>query len=526
MNLRATFLFLLLPGTLASVALAEPKPARVVEAATKPGDKWVAYPTRTLADLVGGADIKPDAGLSQYGGLASRREKVTGFFHTTNRNGRWWLVDPEGCLFLHRGVASVSLPRAPGAQAAWKEKFGSETNWAQRTTDWLRTNSFNGLGAWADSDRLRAANPPLVYTRIWNFMSGYGKKRGGTHRQPGHTGYPNDCIFVFDPGFEEFCDEQAKQLEAGKDDPWLLGHFSDNELPFRREALRNYLALPTTDAGQVAARAFLTQRHGAQATARDITPEDEQDFLGMVAARYFQIVSRAIKKHDPNHLYLGSRFHGQALRLPELFKACGGHVDVVSVNYYHAWTPDPDRLAMWERESGRPVLITEWYAKGADSGLANTSGAGWLVKSQRERGMFYENFTLALLESRVCVGWDWFKYIDNDPADAQADPSNQDSNKGILSNRYEPYRPLLDSMKRINERTYGLVDYLAKTNRQTGLKVADVDNVFDTHHHDDHWFGLVHFPEARWFAAPRKLPTPSIGLNGWGVDIDIDFLRT
>jgi len=66
---------------------------------------------------------------------------------------------------------------------------------------------------------------------------------------------------------------------------------------------------------------------------------------------------------------------------------------------------------------------------------------------------------LGLLESRVCVGWDWFKYADNDPGETGADPSNRDSNKGILSNRYEPYVPLLEAMKRINERTYSLVEY-------------------------------------------------------------------
>ena len=114
---------------------------------------------------------------------------------------------------------------------------------------------------------------------------------------------------------------------------------------------------------------------------------------------------------------------------------------------------------MWERESGKPVLITEWYAKGADSGLANTSGAGWLVKTQRDRGRFYENFTLSLLESKGCVGWHWFKYIDNDPEDTKADPSNRDSNKGVVSNRYEPHADLLTAMKRINERTYRLIEH-------------------------------------------------------------------
>jgi glyoxylase-like metal-dependent hydrolase (beta-lactamase superfamily II) len=57
----------------------------------------------------------------------------------------------------------------------------------------------------------------------------------------------------------------------------------------------------------------------------------------------------------------------------------------------------------------------------------------------------------------------------------------------------------------------------AELDRRTGVKVADIDAVFVTHHHDDHWFGLVHFPEAKWFAAPevadainrtKRLPKP------------------
>ncbi len=92
---------------------------------------------------------------------------------------------------------------------------------------------------------------------------------------------------------------------------------------------------------------------------------DERDFLAFVVDRYYRIVSRAIKRLDPNHLFLGSRFHGSDLDPAEVFRAAGPHLDVVSVNYYRAWTPDPKKLAMWERESGKPVLITEWYAKGA-----------------------------------------------------------------------------------------------------------------------------------------------------------------
>jgi len=449
-----TELLLLLLATCAAVRATVP-----VEVATKPAGPWKIYPTRTLDDLPAMLAVKPDADLDRFGGLRSRTAKATGFFRAEKIDGRWWLVDPEGGLFIHKAVVSVTQLRTPGALAALKEKFGDDAGWAAKTTALLKEHGFNGTGAWTDNTRLRATSTPVVYSAIWNFMAGYGKKRGGTFQQPGHTGYPGDCIFVFDPEFETFCDEHAKQLAATKDDPWLLGHFSDNEFPLKREMLANYLKLPAGDPGRAAVEKWLRERHGAAAIAKDITDQDKQDFLQLVTDRYLGIVGRAIRKYDPNHLYLGSRFHGAGLKLPETFRAAGAHLDVIAVNYYHAWSPDPELMAMWTRESGRPVIITEWYAKGMDAvGLANVSGAGWVVKTQKDRGRFYENFTLGLLESRTCVGWHWFKYGDNDPADTKADPSNTDSNKGIVTNRYAPYPDLLAAMKRVNDRTYRLVD--------------------------------------------------------------------
>ena len=430
-----------------------------VEATLKPGGTWKPYPTRTVADFPSTLRSQTDTGLSRYGGLQARRVTATGFFYPTNINGRWWLVDPEGCLYIDKSVVSVTPLRTPGAKAALAEKYGNETNWATRTAALLHDHGFNGLGAWSDTDRFTNVSPRLVYTRIWNFMSSYGKKRGGTFQLPGHTGYPKDCIFVFDPEFETFCDEHARQLAGTKDDPWLLGHFSDNEMPLKRGALTNYLSLPEKDPGYQAALKWLKSRHGPNTSIKDITDQDQLDFLRVVVDRYYRIVSKAVKKYDPNHLFLGSRFHGSDLARPEIFEAAGPYLDVIAVNYYSAWTPAPERLAMWVRASGKPVIITEWYAKGVDSGMPNIGGAGWLVKTQRDRGAFYENFTLGLLESRACVGWHWFKYSDNDPADTKADPSNRDSNKGIVNNRYEPYPPLLESMKKINQRVYALIDY-------------------------------------------------------------------
>jgi len=435
-----------------SAAQAPPEPVQV-DAKKKPADAWTAYPTRAIEQVAGFEQSSVDPPRTRFGGAPGQKLEATGFFHPHRIGDRWWLIDPEGFRFLNVGVVSVAPGKSPNSQAAFTRAFGTPATWAADITGLLRARGFNGTGAWSDTSTLAGSPTRVPYTLMWNFMSAYGKQRGGTSQQPGHTGYPNDCIFVFDPEFEAFADQYARQLAATRDDPWLIGHFSDNELPFRADALDRYLALPAEEAGRKAADRFIAARRPGNAA---LTDTDRQEFLRMLVDRYFTVTTAAIRKYDPNHLCLGSRFHGGVLNLLPLFEAAGRHLDVVSVNYYNAWTPDLARMRGWERSAAKPILVTEWYTKAMDSGMPNTTGAGWIVKTQRDRGLFYQNFALALLESKVCVGWHWFKYMDNDPDDLSTDPSNRDSNKGIVSFRYEHYTPLLDLMQALNVRVYSL----------------------------------------------------------------------
>jgi hypothetical protein len=418
------------------------------------------FETRSISQLPNYSPPSKNYSVSKYGGWKEKQAQATGFFHVSKIGDRWWAVDPEGYLYFNVALNSINMGRSGRNRQALIDKFGTPERWIDETILMLQDNGFNCAGSWSDTQAIREANErmerPFAYTINWNFMSSYGRERGGTYQKPGHTGYPNNAIFVFDPAFEEFCDRHAKRLLETRDDPNLFGHFSDNEMPFQLNSLDNYLGLPEKDHGHQAALRWLKENN---LTRDAITDNEREKFLAFVADKYFSIVTAAIKKYDPNHMYLGCRFYSSERNRAEFMKTAGKYLDIISINYYNRWTPDTQEMANWAAWSNRPFIITEYYTKGEDSGMPNQSGAGWIVRTQRDRGLFYQNYNLALLESKNCVGWHYFKYQDNDPTATGVDPSNIDANKGIVDNDYNVWEPMMEKMKELNNQVYHLIEY-------------------------------------------------------------------
>ena len=110
----------------------------------------------------------------------------------------------------------------------------------------------------------------------------------------------------------------------------------------------------------LAAQNWMVARKGADF---QVTDADRAEFHGYLAGTYYKIVSEAIKRYDPNHLYLGGRLHGGAKSKPAIFKEAGKFVDMISINVYDVWTPDKLTMDMWSGESGKPFFVTEFLLK-------------------------------------------------------------------------------------------------------------------------------------------------------------------
>lgn len=428
---------------------------------------WKPYATLTVKQLPPSRELNKSIRLNKYGSRTDKKFKATGFFRTEKAGDRWYIIDPEGYAFIAKAVNSITTNKEQFKEPASPYQFDNPKQWIAGTLAMIKEKGFNMVGSWSNVDAVidynKTASQPLAYTVMLSWMSGYGKERGGTYIQPGHTGYPNNTIFAFDPDFKKYCERQARGLVRYKNDPDFFGYFSDNEMPINVNNLEGYLSLPNkSDPGYIAAKKWIEDRH---LNEKELTDQSKVDFLAYVAETYYSIVASAIKSADPNHLYIGSRLYASEKKVPEFFKVAGKYIDILSINHYHVWSPAPGEVDKWTEWSGKPFMITEYYAKGMDApGLANTSGAGWVVKTQQDRGLFYQNFSLNLLQSKNCVGWHWFKYQDNDPTDKNADPSNSDSNKGMVDIHFQPYQPLVMLMKELNDKTYQLIDYYDQIN--------------------------------------------------------------
>ena len=338
--------------------------------------QWIMYPSMTLDELekVPGVDR-----TDKWGGLkGGPRFRGTGFFRTERYKGRWILVDPDGRMHIDASVVHVVPGRGETQKQSFSEKYKDVADWFDSAADMFLSYGFDGTAAFSDRSLNASYNrahrkKKLTYSVCLNLMSGYGHAKKVTYVLPGHTGFPANCILVFDPGFEAYCDSVlAARCPQYASDPHLIGYFSDNELPFGLDNLEGYLSLPAGDPGHEAAECWLRDKG---LTAGQITDAHRHEFAGYVAERYFEIVSRLIRKYDPNHLYLGSRFHADVKFLQEVVEASGKYCDVVTYNYYSDWEVRPEEVAFWDRWSGKPFMITEFYTKGEDAGLPNTRGA-------------------------------------------------------------------------------------------------------------------------------------------------------
>ncbi len=435
-------------------------------------------------------DAIPDR--NAYGGwTGGPRFDSTGFFRLEcDSNSRWWYVDPEGCPFWSIGTTGVRLtddtpidgretifadipvPRSRDAEklGAYNDnghirfyrmnvlrKYGSPEAWRDHVLWRFRKWGYTTIANWSQAIMLDQKKIPHVRTL-------------GT-RQPESCRINRAFYDVWDPRWEAAFDSLcAADAATQKGNQWLIGYFIDNEKPWHNMRLLDAGPdAPLRDAWLAFIRErFQTPEAFCRATGTDASVTSWNhirllktlhiadnirmqallaEFGVIYAQKYFSTIRRILKKHDPNHLYLGCRF---TKRLPPdgIVKAAGKYCDVISINSY-SLVPERDRFRKWHELSGRPIQVGEHHLPQYGPRQAPPLYPAF---TPDERRTWAETYDRTLASMPFVIGSHWFQHADQPLSGRGLDGENQII--GIVDITDQPHEELVEAIRTVTSHMY------------------------------------------------------------------------
>jgi hypothetical protein len=390
-----------------------------------------------------------------------------------------WLPAEGDPLAKHLGTTTEVLygPVKKGRtfnfySANLQRKYGADWLSHSRSLalDRLRAWGFNTIANWSDPGLYELKKVP--YTATIDLSGDYARVASGQD----YWGKMHD---PYDPKFAAAVDKSILETVGRyRDDPWCLGYFIDNEISWGSgESDRGHfgLAYGTLAEGKdsPAKRAFVEQLKLHYAKLQNLnrawhanfaswdallgqpfkpeealTPQMRQDFadyLKRFAEQYFSVIRDALRKYDPNHLYLGCRF---AWRTPEAVAAAAEYCDVVSFNIYRSRVDAQE----WEFTEGlhKPVIIGEFHFGALDRGMFHTGLVA--TPDQPARAAMYRDYIRSVVDNPAFVGCAWFEYSDEPLTGRVYDGENY--NIGFVDVTDSPYPEMVEAAKAVHAEAY------------------------------------------------------------------------
>ena len=333
-------------------------------------------------DHVCAADAVDAQQFDRFGGWAGKKFKATGFFRV-EKDKRWWLVTPEGSAFLSFGINHLypDLWKQEYNREAWKKRLGikdlNSHEFAPALKVWFlrtcREYGFNTVGVHTSLPIVNSPRPSMPYMQPIYFVDIPHWK----------TEIPDENFKdVFSDEFAQHCDRMAEEIAApAKDDPFLLGYamtdcplFTEEDCRERPDVIggarrkarigwpRRLRNMGTDDPGKKAYVQTMQDVYrgeisdfnttygtrfdafDALASAEQWRPQtdlsngnetrDNVEFLKRVVAKYYHTARDAIRRYDPNHLFVGDKINANTDTLDTVLPITSQFTDVVFYQMY------------------------------------------------------------------------------------------------------------------------------------------------------------------------------------------------
>jgi len=457
------------------------------------------------------AGLQPPT-FDAFGGLPGSKEKMdlkaTGFFHIEKKDGRSILVDPLGNAYFHLGVCGMLpnddytlvtgretayewLPEQKGEFASvfrtspWQggtvlsfhlanqvRKYGvpyAPEGYTTRMIERLRKWGFNSVGAFTEIGEAPKARKAAQFATVAHLPL---NAWDDIPRVPGI----HETFDPFDEKTRSLVQSKlAGYLPAHANDPLIIGWYIVNEPLYEQiptivpslkgsaHACKRRLVQWLEDkyktvaafntAWGTSADSFSGLLEVGLPMATDAAKADAVAFASLFLDEYLKIVATEVKKHDPNHLLIGSRLQPATISHEWICRALGRHLDVMSYNYYTYPLDQSFLKRIHDWTGGLPMILSEFFwSSPTDSGLTG----GRELSSQKERGLAYRNYVEQAAALGFVVGIEWFTLVDQSATGRWFSGfDGERANSGLISVTDRPWKDMLNEAMKTN---YGIYD--------------------------------------------------------------------
>ncbi|MEM8891852.1 MAG: hypothetical protein AAGD28_27990 [Bacteroidota bacterium] len=438
----------------------------------------------------------PIAEQDKYGGWKAKKFEPSGFFRV-EKEDRWWMVSPEGHAFLSFGVNHFHTGwwKAAYNREAWMNLLRIEEteSFDPALRKWFletcKTYGFNTVGVHSSLNVLNQPKPAMPYVQPIQFVDISHWKGSITEE---------NFLDVFSAEFEEHCDSLAKKIAFPlKNDPYLLGYamadcplFTEEDCRERTDTIyggrrksrigwpRKLRNLSGQSAGKRAYvklminlykediegfnetystefASFQTLENAENwrmetdlSNANEI--RDNTEFLKLCVDRYYQIARDAIRKYDPNHLFLGDKLNGNTDSADTVLPITAKYTDVLFYQMYATYEFQKQSLDRWSAKVDIPII-------NGDSAFTHIKELmprpyGPIANSEKQNAAWTKDFFYNAFARPEFVGWHYCGLIDTPLGLIQKEAERQHS--GLFDGYGKPYEILKGTLQSCSQKLY------------------------------------------------------------------------
>jgi hypothetical protein len=440
------------------------------------------------------------AELDQYGGWTGIKGKKTGFFHLEKIDGRNWFITPDGNVFY---PVALSHMLSGETRTAAKKLFGNDKEaWVCDSVKKARDMGFNSALGGASSpernlngyvdlplsekvfeeEKFPYAVGVILMKHPWEFVEG------------------ETLPDIFDPAYTRLIEDRAAAaVPPVKDNPLVLGYYYGfGAFNHSQDWINHHMSLGPNSHGRVEITNLLNKRYKGDvkrfnevygmnlkrisdlntkaelvygkdfgranypSVGKRLDANKVEDFNAIVShmcIHLYKMAHTAIRRHDKNHLILGSFIKEWGLT-GESWKAAAPYLDLIAPQH---WNEEID-ISDLSYAADLPMIVSD-----EDVGFHYPNNKGNLYKglvSHEARGEIYQATMMRHYKDPQTMGATFCMCL----YDQELAVVHKDQETGIYTIDGKPRPGLISHIRNINTQVY---EHAPKPTNRKGLEKLD-----------------------------------------------------